>query len=141
MNFKFDDMNPISLTDKDYLQLNRLVQEQHQASRPYEVDALGKELKRACIISSREIPPDVITMNSIVQIRESPSTAALKMSIVYPHEANLQKQKVSVLAPLGTAIIGCRVGDEVRWKLMNETHCYKVEKIIYQPEAAGDLDL
>ncbi|MGV3640493.1 MAG: nucleoside diphosphate kinase regulator [Adhaeribacter sp.] len=134
-------MKPISLTDNDYQQLYSMVQEQHQAPRPCEVDALGKELKRATIFPSMEIPPDVITMNSIVQIRESPSTAALKMRIVYPHEANLQQQKVSVLAPLGTAIIGCRVGDEVRWKLMNETHCYKVEKILYQPEAAGDLHL
>ena len=132
-------MKPIFLTDKDYQQLYKMVQEQHHTSWPYEVDALGKELKRARIMPSREIPPDVITMNSIVQIKETQSAAGIKFRIVYPHDANPRKQMISVLAPVGTAIIGCQVGDEVAWEVLDETHSYKVEKILYQPEAAGDV--
>jgi regulator of nucleoside diphosphate kinase len=133
-------MKPIFLTDKDYQQLYKMVQEQHHTSRPYEVDALGKELKRARIMPSREIPPDVITMNSIVQIKEIQSADDIRFRIVYPHDANLSKKMVSVLAPVGTAIIGCQVGDEIAWKVLDETHSYKVEKILYQPEAAGDFN-
>jgi regulator of nucleoside diphosphate kinase len=133
-------MKPIFLTDKDYQQLYKMVEEQHHTSYPYEVDALGKELKRARIMPFKEIPPDVITMNSIVQIKETQSAADMKIRIVYPNDANLRKKMVSVLAPVGTAIIGCQVGDEVEWKVLDETHSYKVEKIIYQPEAAGDFN-
>lgn len=118
-----------------------MVQEQHHTSMPYEVEALGKELKRARILSSREIPPDVITMNSIVQIKQTQSTAGMEIKIVYPNDANLHKKRISVLAPIGTAIIGCQVGDEVKWKVLDETHSCKVEKILYQPEAAGDWHL
>jgi regulator of nucleoside diphosphate kinase len=133
-------MKPIFLTDKDYQQLYKMVEEQHHTSWPYEVDALGKELKRARIMPFKEIPPDVITINSIVQLKETKSAADMKIRIVYPNDADLDRKMVSVLAPIGTAIIGCQVGDEVEWKVLDEMHSYKVEKIIYQPEAAGDFN-
>jgi regulator of nucleoside diphosphate kinase len=132
-------MKPIQLTDKDYKQLHQMVQVQHQHARPYEVDGLSSELKRARILPSRDIPADVITMNSIVQIKETKSAADMEITIVYPQDANLQKRWISVLAPVGTAILGCQVGDEVEWKVLDNILTYKVEKIIYQPEAAGDL--
>jgi regulator of nucleoside diphosphate kinase len=133
-------MNTIYLTETDYQRLHQVVQLQRQTSRPQVSEALSKELKRARIMPSTEIPSDVITMNSVVQIKEIKSATEMEIKIVYPKEANLRR-KVSILAPLGTAILGCRVGDEVDWQVLDNLLTYKVEKIIYQPEAAGDLHL
>lgn len=139
--FNFYTMDTIYLTEKDYQRLHSLVQEQRQANGPHVVAALSKELKRAKVVPSGEVPRDVVTMNSLVKLRELKSSAEMEISIVYPKDANLANRKVSVLAPVATAVLGCSVGDEVEWPGPQGTMTYRVEEIIYQPEAAGDLYL
>lgn len=134
-------MNPIYLTEKDYHRLHQVVLAQRQANGNQVVEALGKELKRASILPSTEIPADVITMNSRVILREKNKGDRFELSLVYPREANVNEHKISVLAPVGTAILGCKVGEEVSWPVGNKTIHYEVEAILYQPEAAGDLNL
>ena len=134
-------MNPIFLTEKDYHRLHHLVQVQRIANGQQAVEALCKELKRAQVVPSEEIPQDVITMNSRVRLKEMKSAAEMEITIVYPKDADLASRKVSVLAPVGTAVLGCKVGDEVKWPVAKGAMTYKVEEIIYQPEAAGDLNL
>lgn len=134
-------MDPICLTEKDYHRLHQVVLAQRQVNGAREVEALGKELKRARIVPSSEIPADVITMNSRVVLRKKNQEDQLHFTLVYPREANVLEQKISVLAPAGTAILGCKVGEEVSWPVGNKTICYLVEEILYQPEAAGDLNL
>ena len=128
----------IFITEKDYQRLLNMVQAQRSANGVRSIEALGKELERAHVVASTEIPPDVITMNSTVRIKEIISSTEMEITIVYPKEANLNKQKISVLAPVGTAVLGCRVGDEIEWPVQGSTRTYKIEEIIYQPEAAGD---
>lgn len=133
--------NTIYLTDKDYNRLLQVVQSQRQKNGLFVVAALSQELKRAKVVSPTEIPADVITMNSRVRLKEMKSAAELDIDIVYPKDADVGKRKVSVLAPVGTAVLGCRVGDEVKWPVAQGMVTYKVEELIYQPEAAGDFNL
>ena len=133
--------NTIYLTDKDYNRLLQMVQSQRQKNGLFVVAALSQELKRAKVVSPTEIPADVITMNSRVRLKEMKSAAELDIDIVYPKDADVGKRKVSVLAPVGTAVLGCKVGDEVKWPVAQGMVTYKVEELIYQPEAAGDFNL
>ena len=131
----------IYLTDKDYNRLLQVVQAQRQKNGLFVVAALSQELKRAKVVSPTEIPADVITMNSRVRLKEMKSAAELDIDIVYPKDADVGKRKVSVLAPVGTAVLGCKVGDEVKWPVAQGMVTYKVQELIYQPEAAGDFNL
>jgi regulator of nucleoside diphosphate kinase len=134
-------MNPIFLTEKDYHRLHHVVQVQRIANGQQVVEALCKELKRAQVVPAEDIPRDVITMNSRVRLKEMKSAAVMEITIVYPKDADVANRKVSVLAPVGTAVLGCKVGEEVKWPVAKGDITYKVEKIIYQPEAAGDMHL
>jgi regulator of nucleoside diphosphate kinase len=61
--------------------------------------------------------------------------------VVFPSEADSEQGKISILAPVGTALLGYRVGDTVEWKLPGGLRRLKIERILYQPEAAGDYHL
>jgi regulator of nucleoside diphosphate kinase len=98
-------------------------------------------LKRAKVVSSEEIPENVVTMNSLVKLKELKSGAEMELTLVYPKDADLSKFKISVLAPVGTSILGCKVGDQVERSDTRNTVVYKVMDVLYQPEAAGDLAL
>ena len=135
------DKSTIYLTDKDYNRLLQVVQTQRQKNGLFVVAALSQELKRAKVVPPTEIPADVITMNSRVRLKEMKSAAELDIDIVYPKDADVGKRKVSVLAPVGTAVLGCKVGDEVKWPVAQGMVTYKVQELIYQPEAAGDFNL
>lgn len=134
-------MNTIYLTEKDHKRLLDLVQTQRMTNGARAVESLCRELKRAQIVASEEIPTDVVTMNSFVKLRDIKRNAAMEITIVYPKDANLPHRKISVLAPVATAVLGCRVGDEIEVSAPLGPITYKVEKIIYQPEKAGDLHL
>ncbi|GEO04800.1 prokaryotic transcription elongation factor, GreA/GreB domain protein [Adhaeribacter aerolatus] len=134
-------MKPIYLTDTDYQRLHHLVKAQRTSTRPQVAAALGKELERAQVVPSEEIPPNVITMNSKVRIKEMKSTTEMEITIVYPKDADLREQKVSILAPVGTAVLGCQVGDEVEWLVPDGTRIYKIEEVIYQPQSEGELSV
>jgi regulator of nucleoside diphosphate kinase len=134
-------MNPIYLTEKDYERLHSLVQVQRQNGGAAAVDGLCKELKRAKVVASEEVPEDVVTMNSVVRLKDMKTGNAMEITVVYPKDADLSSRKVSVLAPVATAILGCKIGDEVEWPAPQGMLSYKVESILYQPEAAGDFYL
>lgn len=134
-------MNLIYLTEKDYERLHTLVQIERSNGGRVSTDGLCRELKRAKVVASEEIPVDVVTMNSVVKLTELKSGAVMELTLVYPKDADLQKRKVSILAPVATAILGSKVGEEVTWDAPQGKVTYKVEEILYQPEAAGDLFL
>lgn len=100
---------------------------------------LKQELMRAEIVSSRDIPGDVITMNSSVRLKDLDTKKELTYTLVFPADADAGQNKISILAPIGTALIGYRVGDIITWEVPAGQRRLKVEKVLYQPEAAGDF--
>ncbi|GLI39935.1 nucleoside diphosphate kinase regulator [Geobacter hydrogenophilus] len=102
---------------------------------------LEDELLRAEVVEPRDIPADVITMNSRVCLKDLDSGEELHYTLVFPGDARLEDNRISILAPVGTALLGYRVGDTITWKVPGGTRRLKVKKILYQPEAAGDFHL
>jgi len=102
---------------------------------------LRKELARATLVSSEAIPADVVTMNSQVLLRDLSNSEELSLRLVFPKDADMESGAISILAPVGTAILGSRAGDVVEWPVPNGTGRFAIEKVIYQPEAAGDYHL
>ena len=102
---------------------------------------LEKELDRAQIVASQKVPHDVITMNSKVTLKDLDTGEEIIYTLVYPTDADLMEDKISVLAPVGTAMLGFREGEVITWEVPVGMVRFKVEKILYQPEAAGDLDI
>ncbi|HOW60012.1 MAG TPA: nucleoside diphosphate kinase regulator [Candidatus Omnitrophota bacterium] len=102
---------------------------------------LAEELLRAETLDPLKIPRDVVTMNSLVKFRDMNTREVFLYSIVYPADADFEKGKISVLAPIGMALLGYRVGDVVEWPVPAGMRRLKVEEVLYQPEAAGQYEL
>ncbi|MBD2797820.1 nucleoside diphosphate kinase regulator [Xenorhabdus sp. 18] len=101
--------------------------------------ALNEELDRAEIVAPVDIPADVVTMNSEIRFIDLGSNEERVRTLVYPAALQDSSQHLSVMAPLGAALLGLRVNDEITWQLPNgETTRLKVLEILYQPEAAGE---
>lgn len=101
------------------------------------LQALRGELDCAEVVATDEIPPDVVTMNSTVRLRDVDSDQVESFTLVYPEEANIAEAKLSVLAPIGTAILGCRVGDVVSWQVPGGAIQLRIEELVFQPERSG----
>ncbi len=134
--------NPIYITRQDKQRLEDLLMEV-EASDPRkhgDLKALTEELHRAIIVNPRDVPSDVITMNSRAEMRDLESGETVDFTLVFPSEANIDEEKISVLAPIGAGMLGYRVGDQFEWKVPGGLRRMKVTKVHYQPEAAGDFD-
>jgi regulator of nucleoside diphosphate kinase len=105
------------------------------------LNRLEGELERAEVVDPKDIPGDAITMRSTVRLRDLGSGKELIYSLVFPNEADIDKGKISVLAPVGTAMIGYRVGDTIEWEVPAGLRRLKVQEILYQPEASGDYHM
>jgi len=90
------------------------------------------------IVDSREVLQDVITMNSRAELVDLDTNETMVFTLVFPRDANIDEGKISVLAPLGAAILGYRLGDQFEWQVPAGIRRLKITKIVYQPEAAGD---
>ncbi|MDR9469136.1 nucleoside diphosphate kinase regulator [Marinospirillum sp.] len=128
------------LNELDHARLERLVDSAEYSKMPV-AQALAERLDNADIAAPDEIPADLVSMHSRVRFRDIKADTLLEKELVYPH--NLQKEatdQLSVMAPLGAALLGARVGEEVHWQLPSgKDAALKVEEILYQPEAAGEL--
>jgi regulator of nucleoside diphosphate kinase len=100
-----------------------------------ELSALEGELRRATIVESEDIPSDVITMNSRTKLLDLDSKERMEFTLVLPRDAGLEAGKISILAPLGSAILGCRAGDEFQWRVPYGVRRLKIIDVIFQPEA------
>ena len=99
------------------------------------------ELERAEVVLSDEIPDDVVTMNSTVVLRDLDTGESETYTLVYPNHANIARNRLSVLAPVGTAILGYRVGDVVRWRVPAGVRRLRVEEVVFHPERVGAFHL
>ncbi len=102
---------------------------------------LEKELSRAEIVPPKDMPQDVITMNSKVRLKDLDSGEDKIYTLVFPKDADVTQDKISILAPIGTALLGYRVGDDISWEVPKGKRRLRAEEILYQPEAAGHFDL
>ena len=135
--------NPIYITSQDKQRLEDLLMEV-EASDPRkhgDLKALTEELHRAVIVDPRDVFSDVITMNSHAEMRDLESGEIVAFTLVFPSEANIDEEKISVLAPIGAGMLGYRGGDEFEWNVPDGVRHMKVTKVHYQPEAAGNFNL
>lgn len=129
----------IIITDTDLRKLEALI----DASRLYgtldrhHLDELEEELNRAIVTTSKRVPHDVVTMHSRVRVTDLESGKKFVYQIVFPREADISKGKLSVVAPIGTALLGYAVGSEIEWSVPSGTRRLRVDAIEYQPEADG----
>ncbi len=136
-------MHGIVVTRQDYDRLQVLLTSGRDSPmRPRQlVLDLRKELERAVIVDPKDVPRDVVTMRSIVRLVDLDTKKEEEYRLVYPHEADIREGKISVLAPVGTAIIGAREGETIEWNVPNGVRRLKILKVTFQPEAAGDFSL
>ena len=133
--------NKIYITEFDVKRLKGLIKfaEERWDKRVLRyIRELDEELDRADIVKPEEIPTDVITMNSTFRVLDLDSEEDLTYTLVFPANANSANGKISILAPVGTAMLGYRVGDTVEWEVPAGLKRLKVEEIVYQPEAEGN---
>ncbi len=133
----------IHVTDYDMQRLRKLLegtQYWNQKDREY-LSHLEEELDRAVVVPSKKVPPNVVTMNTRMRVKDLDSEKEMSIQLVFPSEADFERGKISILAPIGTALIGYRAGDTVEWNVPSGTRRLLIEEITYQPEAAGDYHL
>ena len=130
----------IYVTEPDYRRLTGLIKitrDRNGVDKEY-LNTLEAELDRAEIVDPKRIPANVVTMRSKVRLKDLVSGESKIYSLVFPTEANFSEGKISVLAPIGTAILGYKLGDSIEWPVPSGLRKLKVDEILYQPEAAGE---
>lgn len=128
----------ITLTELDADRLDALLATLPARDMPGR-DALAAELLRADIVPSRAIPPDVVTMNSTVRFSLLPANDSQSLTLVFPRDSGANGT-VSVLAPVGSALLGLKEGDEIDWPgPAGGTLRVRIDKVVFQPERAGDF--
>lgn len=125
----------IYITEFDKARLRSLV----EFERGSDIFELEHEIERAIVVDPWNVAQDVVTMNSkaLLQVDDE----ELEVALVYPEDADDRAGKLSVCSGIGTAILGYREGDAFDWRIPNRTCRIRIEKVLYQPEAAGDFHL
>lgn len=129
----------VIITEADQARLKKLIYDEAHHGTDQTMQDLEREITRAKVVDSYTVPREVITMNTKVLL--DLGEEELEVSLVYPPEADLASNRLSVLSPIGTAILGYKEGDFIEWKVPSGVAGIHVKKVIYQPEAAGDYHL
>lgn len=103
------------VAETDFIKLNSLI----KAAATEAAELLEEELGRATVVSDTQLPADVVAMNSRVSFEDLDSGLEMSVTLVYPHEVDIEENKISILAPVGSALIGLRVGQDIQWPLPN----------------------
>lgn len=133
----------IYITEYDLERLRELIEEARRLDRRGNeyLDSLDAELARGTVVTPAEVPADVITMNSKIHLEDLDTHEEMIYTLVFPSQADITQGKISVLAPIGTAMLGYRVGDTFTWQVPDGVRQLQVKAVLYQPEAAGDFHL
>lgn len=136
-------MSKIILNRLDYLRIKKCISDakQFKSISISEEETLLKELNSAKIVEPQEIPDNVVTMNTIVRISFLNTNKQVEFQIVYPNQANLKDNKISIFSPIATALIGYKVKDEIEWIVPAGLTKIRIDNIVYQPEASGNFNL
>jgi len=129
----------IVMSSRDMDRLEALLDSLPDQSIPG-VNALRDELDRADVVEPADVPPTVVTMNSTVRFRMASSEKDFSLTLVYPKDVDGSAGKLSILAPVGSALLGLSVGDEIEWpRPGGGTMQLTIAEVLYQPEREGDL--
>ncbi|MFO7369332.1 MAG: nucleoside diphosphate kinase regulator [Bacteroidales bacterium] len=131
--------NSIVITDLDYQRLTALLSDGsfRRKASPDNLSRLARELDRAKKVDPRKVAPDVVTMNTEIEFTDMDNQISKKLKLVYPERADIRQGYVSVMAPIGTALLGFRKGDVIEWEVPAGKKKFLIKDIIYQPEASG----
>lgn len=132
---------PIVITTQDYDRIQGVLQPLLQATPSENIELLDEELARAKIVRPEELAPNVVSMNSEFIYEDLNKAQRRRARLVYPKDANVDRSWISVLAPLGSALLGMEAGNEIAWRMPSGPRRLKLVEICYQPEAAGDWSL
>jgi regulator of nucleoside diphosphate kinase len=129
----------IIISSLDAERLDKLLESLPAGAFPGKAE-LEAELARADVIEPRDMPPNVVSMNSTVRFRVDATRETFTLTLVYPKDMDSGTGKISILAPVGSALLGLSQGDEIEWpRPGGGTLKVKIEEVIYQPERAGEL--
>lgn len=129
----------IIINELDAERIDRLLEQPAYSSSPV-ADALNDELDRAQMCAPEAMPHDVVSMNSQVRFRDLSSGEERVRTLVFPSQMTDSATQLSVMAPVGAALLGLRVGNTIHWELPNGTATHlEVLELLYQPEAAGEF--
>jgi len=139
---EMDGRSDIVLTATDERRLAQLLQAKANELERGTLELLEAELQRATIVDSSQIPDDVVTMNSVVSFEDLETGQPSEVTLVYPSASSGTGGKVSILAPIGSALLGLSVGESIVWPVPGgRSRRLRVTAVHYQPEAEGQLDL
>lgn len=132
----------ISVTKVDYSRLNALILQKldDNSNSLRELNHLNIEIKRAQKVDSKKISPDIITMDSQVQLTFLNNNQSKVVRLVYPEKASFKAGQISVLSPLGCALLGYRTGDIVSFSTPGGIQTVRIDDVLFQPESHG-IDL
>jgi regulator of nucleoside diphosphate kinase len=133
-------VSQIVVTQFDHDRLSRLLVRLRREGRSPAAtgaDMLEDELDSATIVDPQRVPPTVVTMNSEIEVVFLDNGHTMRLTVVFPGEASPKSGRISVLAPLGLALLGARVGDEIEWTMPGGPRRLRVGRIHFQPEAQG----
>ena len=128
------------LTDLDHVRLTKLAEARGSAPLPSQVlEPLQDLLTDANVVPSREVGKNIVTVYSQLLVRLPGSAEASQIALCYPNDAELTKGFISVLSPMGLALLGLSAGQTAQWRGPNgQTISALVESVVFQPEASGD---
>lgn len=121
--------NKVVLSQEDFNQLKPYF----SGSDDYDEMSIGYELSRATVVKSEELPKDVVSLNARVTIEDLGTKKQNTFTLVMPDHANIKEKKVSVLTPMGAAIIGFKVNDEVAWKMPAGMKRFRIVEVEQAP--------
>ncbi|TWU40070.1 Regulator of nucleoside diphosphate kinase [Novipirellula aureliae] len=126
----------ITINKADQLRLLELLATEYKkvaGCKQHFID-LQNELRRAKLVELGQVPRDCVTMNSIVRLWDNENKESQTYTLVYPEYEDIKASRLSILSPIGTAILGSRVGDIVSWQVPIGQRHIKIEEVLYQPE-------
>lgn len=132
----------IVVTEEDFQRLYGLVERYSEGRHAEAVELLDAELARAKVVSQKKVASDVVTMRSRVVVEDTASGRVHDVTLAYPEEVAAGESRLSVLAPVGIAVLGLKAGDEISWRMPGgTTTVLRVLSVPFQPEAAGRYEL
>ena len=130
----------IKITELDYVRLCKLINSVRDKKfiEFKNIEVLASEIKRAEKVDSKKITSEFVTMNSMIEVADLDSNKLMILKLVYPNDADFKKGNISILSPLGIALLGYRAKDTIAFEVPKGVKKIRIIKILYQPEANGE---